>query len=200
MNMNDKDLRCEICKIQYDLQFFVPICIPCGHTMCFPCLKDKYKKEGKIKCQNDDKTFSLKPDLYAKNYYIIKLLQNKKLVNSVSNETNNSNNNVTKINNFRKNSNSNNASKLSNISDYDSYENYSNENLRNKSNKNMSSKEKILNPFSSNTTRNISNFNNDVNNNNNLSSNNFDNSNNSNSNSNNNSSSKVNFKFSGNSK
>jgi len=44
------------------------------------CLKKKYEKEGKIKCINDNKAFNLRPEQYAKNHYILKLLQSKKTV------------------------------------------------------------------------------------------------------------------------
>ena len=118
--MSDNDIKCEICTIQYDLQNFVPICIPCGHTMCFPCLRDKYKKHGKIICNKDEKTFSLKPDLYAKNYYIIKLLQNKKLSNSNNSRNSKSNTYVSteeNLNSFR--NSRTNTTKNSFISDYD---------------------------------------------------------------------------------
>lgn len=156
--MNDKDLKCEICLVHYDLQFFVPICIPCGHTMCFPCLKDRYKKEGKIKCINDEKTFSLKPELYAKNYYIIKLLQNKKLGDSARFRDNS--NNEDNFNSFRNPTFT--SSRLSGsnkigISDYSSYESYE-DSTRNK--KNLVEKEKVVNPFTSfisNSTREVNN-------------------------------------------
>lgn len=76
----DRDLKCEICNNPYDLENRSPICIPCGHTLCQMCLKENYEKEGKVKCTNDNKAFNLRPEQYAKNHYILKLLQSKKTV------------------------------------------------------------------------------------------------------------------------
>lgn len=133
--MNDKDLICEICNVHYDLLLFLPICIPCGHTMCFPCLKDKYKKHGKIKCKNDEKTFNLKPELYAKNYYIIKLLQNQKILNQKTNNENNSRNSY-----ISRNSISNININLDPNSNYNSNDNFNNQKI-------LSNRESIVNPF-----------------------------------------------------
>lgn len=76
----DRDLNCEICNNPFDIDNRSPICIPCGHTLCLMCLKENYEKEGKIKCANDNKAFNLRPEQYARNHYILKLLQSKKTV------------------------------------------------------------------------------------------------------------------------
>jgi hypothetical protein len=172
--MNDKDLFCEICNVNYDLQLFIPICMPCGHTMCFPCLKEKYKKIGKIKCKHDEKTFNLKPELYAKNYYIIKLLQNKKTNQTKLDSSTSNNNNYTTFRNSFLNKNSSKSS----ISNFD---NNIIENSDSRNQKISSNRESIVNPFMINTDPNI-------------------NINNENYTNNNNINSKINFRFSGNSK
>jgi len=193
--MNDKDLICEICNVHYDLLLFLPICMPCGHTMCFPCLKDKYKKQGKIKCKHDEKTFNLKPELYAKNYYIIKLLQNNKISNKTNVDNSNSNNNSNNtLNSFRNSF----ANRNSNISSISNLDNNIKENNESRNQKILSYRDSNVNPFIINTDSNINSYTNiDIDN--------FDNLNqnknsNSNSNSNSNVTSKMNFRFSGNSK
>jgi len=112
----DRDLKCDICNNPYDLEIRSPICIPCGHSLCIMCLKDIYEKEGKVKCASDSKIFNLRPEQYAKNHFILKLLKSKKTVitniniNKNINLVNNNNINLTnnsssnKIENLRNNS------------------------------------------------------------------------------------------------
>lgn len=94
----DRDLICEICNNPYELEMRNPICIPCGHTLCLVCLKENYEKEGKVRCINDNKIFNLKPEQYAKNYFILKLIQTKKP--SITNININKNFNLVNNNNI----------------------------------------------------------------------------------------------------
>lgn len=109
----DRDLKCDICNNAYDLENRSPICIPCGHTLCIMCLKDNYEKEGKVKCASDNKVFNLRPEQYAKNHFILKLLQSKKTV--ITNININKNINLVNNNNINLTNNSS-SNKIENIS------------------------------------------------------------------------------------
>jgi len=137
----DRDLKCEICNISYDIETRFPICIPCGHTLCLLCLKEKYDKDGKIRCNLDNKIFNLKPEQYAKNHFILKLIQSKKTVitninfNKNINLVNNNNISISsKPSSFR----SENVNSISYIKE--EYEKTNNNNLNNISNNNISNK------------------------------------------------------------
>ena len=113
---------CDSCLNPYDQDIYCPMCIPCGHTICLSCLKQNWKKEDKVRCLIENKTFHLRPDQCAKNHYILKLLQTKKTM--ITNININKNINLVNNNNINLNS----IREISNLSTEENKSNINNTN------------------------------------------------------------------------
>ncbi|KAL7636175.1 UNVERIFIED_CONTAM: hypothetical protein RMT77_012932 [Armadillidium vulgare] len=69
-----QDLECEICFVEYDSEYVVPMMLKCGHTYCDVCIKDLLYKSPK--CPACRAPISVKDSV--KNYALLKLLSDKK--------------------------------------------------------------------------------------------------------------------------
>ncbi len=72
------NLKCNICKHNYNIDNRKPMVLPCGHTLCLRCIEQMWEKTGSIKCHNDNKKFFLHRDNILINPFILNMLSNVK--------------------------------------------------------------------------------------------------------------------------
>ena len=74
----DSLLSCQICLQKFNTEIRLPICLPCGHSVCRYCA-DSLIKAGKRKCPFDNKPFECRGvESLGKNFSLLDLLEAEK--------------------------------------------------------------------------------------------------------------------------
>ena len=72
------NLKCNICKKNYNIDDSKPMVLPCGHTNCLKCINHMWENKSFIRCSIDNKKYFLHKDNILINPFILNMINNGK--------------------------------------------------------------------------------------------------------------------------
>lgn len=76
-------LVCKLCELKFDTVKYLPIALPCGHTVCKPCLTEIYIKLAYIKCPIDNTKHFQNIENYNENYLLMNFLKSRRKITQI---------------------------------------------------------------------------------------------------------------------